>query len=392
MVDLEYGVTVSKLVENPNNNSQKTRNNGFTPWYFIDLDTSNVGQFYEILKENQGTATIYDEHGDNPIHLPSQDLVNRPVTFTVLDSTEMAVDYGGGDFQFEVDGVVTDDLGSYDMGIKQAWAQGTLRLDYPQRLYEFASAQKFEDYLTQNGVYKDTADNDQLYFILPEWLPNRRSYDYAEFPVRVKILNAPSTGVFSNPQIESPTALAPRDQMASRFANVAQSSTDTTITFEGQPIDAGAWKATDGNNNGRINVQFYQQGLVPLGSFSATETESEPWYDLDLGETKEIAYIDLWNTVDLNGADIEQPSAHFHDFYVLVADSAFPDTSLAASRAWADYEYFKDSLPSRKFSLNQIGAIGQYVRIQAVGMNKLAFAEVEVIGKKYIDSTCIPLP
>lgn len=390
MVDLAYGVTVSKLVENGNN--QKTRNNGFTPWYFIDLDTSNVAQFYEILKEDTSTTTIYNDHGDNPIHLSSQDLVSRPTTFTILDSSELVVDIAGGDLRFEVDGIITDDLGSYDMGIKQAWAQGTLRLDYPQRVYEFASVAKLEEYLQTNGVYKDTSDNDQLYFILDEWLPNRRSYQYTSFPIRVKIMNAPATGVYANAQIESPVQLTPQYRLISRFASVTQSSTDTTITYQGTPIDAGAWKATDGNNNGRINVQFFQQGLVPVGSFSATETETEPWFDIDLGELSDIEFIDIWNTVELNGSDIEPPSAHFRNFYVLVSDTAFSDSTLAQARAEADHEFVKDSIPGRKFSLNNLGIVGRYIRIMATGVNKLSFAEVEVIGKTYIDSTCIPTP
>ena len=50
LVDLDYGITVSKLVES-GNGDLKTRNNGVTPWYFIDLTTENVTDFYEILKE-----------------------------------------------------------------------------------------------------------------------------------------------------------------------------------------------------------------------------------------------------------------------------------------------------------------------------------------------------
>ena len=390
MVDLEYAVTVSKLVEN--GNSQKTRNNGFTPWYFIDLDTVNVGEFYQILKEDPMTSTVYTEHGDNPIHLSTADVSDRPTTFTILDSTELAVDFGGGDLRFEVDGVITDDLGSYDMGIKQAWAQGTLRLDYPERIYEFASGPKFEEYLQNNGIYKDTSDNDQLYFILNEWLPNRRSYEYKSFPVRVKIHNAPSTGIFANPQIESPQALAPRLQIVSRQGIATQSSTDSTIVYQNDSIDAGPHKAVDGNNNGRINVQYFQQGFVPVGSFSSTEVEMEPWYDIDLGEIKEVEFIDLWNTVVLNGSEIELNSPHFHDFYVLISDTAFGNLGLSQARALADYEYFKGPNPVRRFAMDSLQAIGQFVRIQGVGTTKLAFAEVEVIGRTWIDSTCIPLP
>ncbi|WP_282136369.1 T9SS type A sorting domain-containing protein [Seonamhaeicola maritimus] len=384
MQDLGYGVTVSRLVES-GNGDLKTRNNGFTPWYFIDLETTNVTEFYQIEKENPATATVYTEHGDNTIHLSSSDFVNRPTTFTVLDSTGLVVDYATNDFRFEVDGIITDDIGSYDMGIKQAPAQGTLRLDYPERIYEFASQAKFEEYLTNNGVYKDVNDNDQLYFILNESLPNRINFQYTSFPVRVKIMNAPTGGVFSNPLVETETALEPKYQIISRFATVTQSSTDTSITHESEDIDASPEKAIDGNTNGRINAQLYQRGLVPVGSFSSTNIENEPWFDLDLGELKVIDFMDIWNTVELNGPDIETVSSHFKDFYVLISDVPFSNSSLAASRALADYEYLKNSTTVRKFSLNNLGALGRYVRIQAIGNNKLKFAEVEIVGKKYVD-------
>lgn len=381
LVDLGYGVTVSKLVES-GNGSLKTRNNGFTPWYFVDLVLENVGVFYQIEKENSSTATVYDEHSDNPIHLSSTEVTNRPTTFTTLDSSGLIVDYNAGDFRFEIDGIITDDLGSYDMGIKQAWAQGNLRLDYPTRIYEFASQQKFEDYLSANDVYKDTANNDQLYFIINEVLPNRRTYQYTSFPVRIKIMNAPLSGVFASAQIEPPVNLLPQNHLISRFATVTQSSTNTGITYSGTTIDAGAWKAIDGNNNGRINAQIYQQGLVPVGSFSETNVEQEPWYDLDLGEDKIIDFIDIWNTVGLNGASIETLSPHFQNFYVLISDTAFtPTMTLTNARLLADYEYFKGGGTARKFSLDNLNALGRYVRIQAVGTNKIAHAEVEIIGR-----------
>ncbi|WMX13716.1 T9SS type A sorting domain-containing protein [Aureispira sp. CCB-E] len=381
LVDLGYGVTVSKLVES-GNGALKTRNNGFTPWYFVDLVLENVGVFYQLEKENPATTTVYDEHSDNPIHLSSSEITSRPTTFTILDSSGLVVDYNTGDFRFEIDGVITDDLGSYDMGIKQAWAQGNLRLDYPTRIYEFASQQKFEDYLSINGVYKDTADNDQLYFIINEILPNRRTYDYTSFPVRVKIMNAPSS-LLSMALIESPANFLPTNRLISRLATVTQSSTNIGLTYNGTSINAGATKAVDGNNNGRINAQIFQRGLVPVGSFSETLVEQEPWYDLDLGEIKQIDFIDIWNTVELNGANIETLSPHFQNFYVLISDSAFTSTTtLASARALADYEYFNGNGVARKFSLDHLNAQGRYVRIQAVGLNKIAHAEVEIIGRK----------
>lgn len=390
LVDLEYGITVSKLVES-GNGQLKTRNNGFTPWYFINLTTENVGTFYEIVKEDPSTTTSYTEHSDNPIHLNSTDLVARPTTFTIQpDSSDLEVDYAAGDFRFEIDGYVTDDLGSYHFGIEQALAQGNLRLGYPARIYEFASVARFEAYLGQHGVYQDTANGNQLYFIVEELVPNRRTYEYTSFPIRININNAPSTGIFANPQIEHPSNFAPKWELVSLpdlGTTVTQSSTNTTASYGGFPIDAGAHKAIDGNNNGRVNAQIFQRGLVPLGSFSETNTELEPWYDMDLGDIHDIAFIDVWNTVELNGGAIETMSSHFTDFYVLVSDTAFGNRSLAAARQLADYEYHNSNPPARKFSLNNLNARGRYIRIQAVGNTKVKLAEVEVIGKKYLGCT-----
>lgn len=387
-VDLENAVTVSKLVES-GNGLLKTRNNGFTPWYFIDATTDNVSDFYEIDLDDSTSTLSYTEHADNPIHLSSTELVNRDVTFTILDSTELYVDYGTSDFRFKIDGIITDDLGSYDMGIKQAEAQGTLRLDYPERIYEFASQAKFEQYLTANGVYKDTANNDQLYFIINEVLPNRRTWEYTSFPVRVKILNAPSTGVFVNPQIEA--NWNPENQIISRFATATQSSTKGNVTYDGETVDVSAWKAIDGNNNGRENCQIYQRGLLPIGSYSQTQNEVEPWYDLDFGELKVIDYIDIWNTVELNGAAIETNSTHFQNFYVLISNTPFGNSSLATARNLANFEYYVAATANtkRKISFNNLNANGRYVRIQAVGNTMIKLAEVEVVGQKY---TNIVLP
>ena len=386
LVDISNAFITSKLVAG----DKRTRNNDFTPWHFIDLEISmaNINPTKLYTLEYEGTSDpsyIYDQHSDNTIHLSSSDIVSRPTTFTVLDSTNLVVDYASNNFRFKVDGIITDDLGSYKMGIEQAPAQGTLRLDYPERIYEFASQAKFEEYLSNNGVYKD--ENDQLYFILNESLPNRLTNKYTTFPVRVKIMNAPSGGVFSNPMIETETDLEPKLQIVSRFATVSQSSTDTSLTYRTANIDASAIKAVDGNNNGRINANFHQKGLVPVGSISSTNIENEPWYDLDLGEVKEIQYIDIWNTVELNGTDLETFSTHFKDFYVLISNEPFTGSNLETSRTIADYEYLKNSIPERKFSLNNLNAIGRYVRIQAIGNNKIKLAEVEIIGKKHIEQT-----
>lgn len=394
LVDLEYGVKVSKTVLS-NSQGPKTRNNGFTPWVFVDLETSNVNELYELVVDNptEDPSFNYTEHTDNTIHLSSSDILSRPTTFTILDESILEIDYsetGDNALRFEVDGIITDDFGSYNMGIQQALAQGDLRYGYPTRIYQFASQAKFEEYLTANGVYKDETDNDQLYFILKESLPNRRSFAYTTFPVRIKIMNTPSSGVFANPQVESASALAPKNQIISRLATVSQSSTRNNLSYTDGThgtsiITLEAEKAIDGNNNGHINAQYYQRGLLPVGSFSQTQNESEPYYDLDFGEVKQISYFDIWNTVELNGSGIETVSNEFKNFSVFISDTPFTSTTFAGSQAQADYEYIKNATPTPKFSQNNLSAVGRYMRIQSsdTGNSKLKFAEIEVIGKTY---------
>lgn len=393
LVDLKNAVQVSKVVLG--NPEPKTRNNGFTPWIFVNLTTSNVSNFYELTIDESSTsyAFNYTEHSDNAIHLSKDDISSRPTTFTIIDDTSLQVDYnetGNNALRFEVDGIITDDFGSYNMGIQQAWAQGDLRYGYPKRIYQFASKAKFEEYLSVNEVFKDENNNDQLYFILEESLPNRRTFEYTKFPVRVKILNAPNSGVFVNAKVESQSSLAPQYQLISRFATVSQSSTKNDISYDdgthgAKTITLGPEKAVDGNNNGRINAQYYQRGLMPVGSFSHTKFEEEPYYDLDFGELKVIDYFDIWNTVELNGAGIETPSNHFKNFSVFISKTPFTGTTFLESKNHAEYEYTKDDNPTRKFSKNNMGAIGRYMRIHSSHptKQKLKFAEIEVIGKKY---------
>ena len=390
--DLKYGVQVSKVVLGTSP-GPKTRNNGFTPWVFVNLETVNVDQFYELTIDESTTSYpfTYTEHSDNTIHLNTEDVVSRPTTFTILDDSTLSVDYNDTSenaFRFEIDGVITDDFGSYDMGIQQALAQGDLRFGYPKRIYQFASREKFVEYVTENGVFKDETNNDQLYFIIEESLPNRRTFEYTKFPVRIKILNAPNTGVFANPLVESPSKLAPKYQIISRLATVSQSSTKNDITYNDgthgeKTVTLGAEKAIDGNVNGRENAQYYQRGLVPVGSYSHTKFRTEEYYDLDFGEQKSINYFDIWNTVELNGSNIETVSNHFKNFSVFISDTPFTGTTFLESKAEADYEYVKDDTPTRKFSKDNIGAVGRYMRIQSFHPTnqKLKFAEIEVIGK-----------
>ena len=384
LVDLKEGITASKLVENSGYTTKKTRNNGFTPWLFIDLEIENVTDLYGIHLDDETSTTIYTEHPDNAIHVDSADLsMTRPVTFTLNDNVDLEIDLGSlpPDLEFTVDGVITDRIGAYEFGIDQASSMDNLRNEYTERTYEFASQAKLEEYLIANGIYEDPNDG-SLYFILYELVPDRISYEHKTFPIRVKILNHPATGIYASPSTEMPSNLEPQNELISRSATATQSSISNTEIYESSNIYTPASRAIDGNSNARINAKFYQLSLDTIGSSAITQSELEPWWEMDLGAEKIIEYIDIWNTVSLNGTNLETPSTTFQDFYVLIDDAPFGAVSLATARANATHEFYKDnSSTGRVFSLDSLNITGQYIRIQAVGTTKISLAEVDVIGR-----------
>jgi len=409
--DLDYAMVPSKLVLSDGSGLYKTRNNGFTSWYFLDAKTQNVPHFYEIIDEDDLENTLYTEHADNPIHLASSEVTrNRKTTFTMLDEaatglpyfeitddlrfTFGAIDYNETDpkkqFGFGVDGIITDQLGAYKFGIEQAAAQDKLRNGYPERLYQFASEAKFLEYLGVNGLYEHPTEG-YLYFIINEVVPDRLSTDYTSIPLRIKVLNPPTTGIFAAPQQEPAANFLPKDQLISRLATISQSSTQAgvTVPFNGDDlaVDPNASKAADGNTNGRDNANFLQREEttgVPVGSYSLTEVENQPWIDLDFGEDSEITYIDIWNTVIMKGKDIEENNPDLADFHIMLDDEPFTGKSLAQSLATANWKYHQVDPVGRKLSLDTevAGQAGRYMRIQKVGANtSLKLAEIEVLGK-----------
>lgn len=383
MSDLGYGIVASKLHNAGTSGNVRTRNTGFTPWVFVDLKMENVTHHYEVTYQDVSNVP-FTEHPDNPIYFTSDELFRtRPITFTLNDSSDLEVDLGSGDLEFRIDGAITDIGGTYEFGIAQAASMDNLRIDYEERIYEFASQVKLEEYLANNGIYKDTTNNDQLYFIIEEYVPDRFTFEYAPFPIRVNILNAPMTGIYTTAQIEAPANFEPQLQLISRNGTASQSSTSLSKSYLGTSINPHAAKAIDGNNNGRPHVFYYQMGLLPIGSSAVTKVELEPWWDLDLGENKIIEHIDIWNTVDMQGQAVEKPSSHFKKIYVLVSDTDFGNMNLSDARANATFEYFYNEAPKRFLALSDLNITGRYIRIQAEGYNKIGIAEVDVIGRAF---------
>ncbi len=390
--DLNHAVQVSKLVPAGNlSYGFKFRNNGFTPWVFIDARSRNVGSFYELLHDDDNPDPDYTQHADNTILLKESEVEERDVTFTITSNADLSINYDGSDLKFLVDGIITDDLGSYNLGAKQAQAQGNLRLDFPERLYEFASVAKLDEFIADNGVFEHPTLG-YKYILIQEWLPNRLTNEYKSFPIRVRIENAPTSGAFANPQFEPGSNFLPQPELLSHSGTTRQRSTQQGLTysFKGNniPIDPRSDKAIDGNVNGRVNALMLEPSPLETGSFIETETENKPFWEIDLGVICEIDHIDIWNTVIMNGSAQESNDPLFNDFYILISENPFTQNGLGPARTVASWERlvsFNSDVP-RVFRESDINHSGRYIRIQkADNDSKLRLAEVEIIGTKPYD-------
>ncbi|MEM6964762.1 MAG: discoidin domain-containing protein [Bacteroidota bacterium] len=130
-------------------------------------------------------------------------------------------------------------------------------------------------------------------------------------------------------------------------------------------LGANSARAVDGNTNGNFWADQ---------SSSLTNWESQPWWQVDLGELKEVKQIEVWNRNDCC-------SGIFSNYYLLISNYPFSNTA-SLDDLLADpnvTNFFFDSEADRP-TLQEINQTTRYVRIQLTGTSFLAITEVKIIG------------
>lgn len=140
-----------------------------------------------------------------------------------------------------------------------------------------------------------------------------------------------------------------------------------------------ASRAVDGNTNGNFNNN----------SVTHTNTENTPWWQVDLGNVKNIDTIKIWNRTDCC-------TDRLSDFNVFISDVDFgtisstndPIVITQHPNVWATYisgQAYTSGSPTAPTTIN-VQRSGRYVRIQlrnsATNPSRpLSLAEVQVFGK-----------
>ena len=164
--------------------------------------------------------------------------------------------------------------------------------------------------------------------------------------------------------------------------NLAQCKAATqSSTLPGTPA---AGVVVDGNTDG----SFFD------GSVTATNLETYPWWQVDLGASANIASIVVWNRTDCCGSRLG-------DYWVYVSDTPFflSDTPITLQNRAGVFSSHQTTAPNPSTTI-AVGIQGRYVRVQLNTSNYLSLAEVQVfsgqpgqdlaLGKPATQSTTLP--
>jgi hypothetical protein len=151
--------------------------------------------------------------------------------------------------------------------------------------------------------------------------------------------------------------------------NLAPSGIATQSSTGFWNFSADAGRAIDNNTNGN-----YWDGSV-----SHTELDYQAWWQVDLGSSRSIDDIVIWNRTDCC-------SERLSNFTVSVLND---NNSVVWSNSYSNSPNPTLDIPS--FSGNDI-IIGQIVKIQLQGTNYLQLAEVKVLGATPTQDSPVPEP
>ena len=133
--------------------------------------------------------------------------------------------------------------------------------------------------------------------------------------------------------------------------------------------------STYGNGVAGLAVDGNRNGSSPWSAdLQHTTVESQPWWQVDLGEISTIEQVNIYNRTDCC-------AGRLNNFYILVSDNPFdPTASLEELRNDPSITEYNFSGNAGLLESIPIGTTGRYLRIQHTRNIQLHMAEVEVIG------------
>lgn len=151
--------------------------------------------------------------------------------------------------------------------------------------------------------------------------------------------------------------------------NLAQGKSATQSSTLSGYDTAGPGSAVDGVTNG----SFFN------GSVTATNLESNPWWQVDLGAPATVRSVTIWNRTDCC-------ALRLNNYWVFVSNTPFSpaDTPATLESRAATFSSHQTSAPGPSTTIAIGGAAGfsgRYIRVQLADSGYLSLAEVQVFGE-----------
>ncbi len=129
-----------------------------------------------------------------------------------------------------------------------------------------------------------------------------------------------------------------------------------------------------GNGGAGLAVDGNQDGNYFDGSVTATNTDTNAWWQVDLGASASISSISIFNRTDCC-------ISRLSDYWIFISDSPFQasDTPATLQNRAGTFASHQTSAPNPSITI-PLTAQGRYVRIQLSGTDVLSLAEVQVFG------------
>ncbi|MEM7331349.1 MAG: discoidin domain-containing protein [Chloroflexota bacterium] len=124
-----------------------------------------------------------------------------------------------------------------------------------------------------------------------------------------------------------------------------------------------------------------RDGAYSNGSVTHTSSESNPWWEVDLGRIYVLQQLKIFNRTDCCGDRLS-------NFYVFISDDPFSSTDLntTLNQNSVDSFFFDGNVDALAYAFTQQS--GRYVRIQSTSSDPLSLAEVEVYGSLWVPTSC----
>jgi YD repeat-containing protein len=155
-------------------------------------------------------------------------------------------------------------------------------------------------------------------------------------------------------------AAAAAFQGAANLAQGKPTAQSSTLVYN-PPGDAS--HAVDGNTDGNYFA----------GSVTHTNTDNQPWWQVDLGAVQSVGAIHLWNRTDCC-------QDRLANYYVFVSDAPFASTDPAQTQAQAGVWTSYNAGQAPTHATLTANRAGRYVRVQLAGTGILSLAEVQVFA------------